>query len=56
MWSPANAGTLLKAIHAQTVAMRIASSSSRNRSHTSAARPDIVAMCVDQRDLVLDDD
>src|SRR5580704_1663598 len=38
MWSPANAGTLLRATYVKTVAMRIVSISP-HRSHTFAAGP-----------------
>jgi hypothetical protein len=56
MWSPANAGTLLRAIYVKIIAVRIASIPPHRR-HTFATGRDagLAAMCVDQRELVLDD-
>jgi hypothetical protein len=56
MWSPANAGTLLRAIYVKIIAVRIAPIPPHRR-HTFATGRDagVAAMCVDQRELVLDD-
>src|SRR5580704_695737 len=56
MWSPANAGTLLRVIYVKITAVRIASIPPHRR-HTFATGRDagVAAMCVEQRELVLDD-